>query len=232
MVNYRKRKDENDITPNWCTVKVYFFCLKLHQIGLTLIKPIFITKNQIIARLYTGKNFCECISKMEPVYLQEDLKQEVITIVCGWDEDKIKNLHERGELEFYVVRVILNQIKSDRSPFYKYYRQRFAELPRNIIDESIESERVINEALEDYTMEQIDRLYWYDKEMVKLYLKLGSFRAIEKDTGIPFISCYKNIKKSLAVLKKKSEEVMSKPLPLFTKTEIKSIYGKSSKKEK
>jgi hypothetical protein len=66
-------------------------------------------------------------------------------------------------------------------------------------------------------IEEIDSLYWYDAEMIRLYLKLGSFRAIQEYTDIPFISCYKNIKKSLATLKKKAIE---KAVPLFSKEEL------------
>lgn len=213
-----------------------------------------LTKDQIISALYTGKNFNDCLAKMEPEHLREDLRQEVILIVCEWPEEKIQKLHGEGALEFYVVRVILNQCQSNTSPFYKKYRQvteqwadsflqTFAEKGTWLDDNGYSTkytrqisaqvaiedqqqefdERVIREQLADAAIEEINNLYWYDKELILLYLKVGSFRAIEEQTKIPFISCYKNIKKSLAILKRKASENMPAAKPLFTKQELSTI---------
>lgn len=184
---------------------------------------------------------------MEPDHLRDDLKCEVLAVVCEWPEEKIINLHRDKALEFYVVRVILNQVKSKTSPFVKKYRrvkEEYIEYDVSTIyksensryrhnlsisnrinnkasDEELEN-RQIQEQLEEIALSEIDRLYWYDAEMVRLYLKHGNFRAIEKETGIPFISCYKNIKKSLALLKAKAIE---KATPLFSKEELRFIQN-------
>ncbi len=186
-------------------------------------------RNQIIEELFVGKNFNNCISKMEPDHLQEDLKMEVISIVCEWPNEKVIELHKKKELEFYVVRVVLNQIKSNTSHFHKKYRKTYTPIENsNLIvvhkcqDEPID-ERMIREEAEDLALDEINRLYWYDAEMIRLYLKLGSFRAIEEHTGIPFISCYKNIKKSLVILKKRADE--GRPEPPFTKEELEYIQN-------
>jgi hypothetical protein len=182
------------------------------------------TRNQIIEGLFNGKNFNDCISKMEPAHLQDDLRMEVISIVCEWPEEKVVGLHLDNALEFYVVRVILNQVKSKTSPFVKKYRNSTYEIKETPqVNENTE-ERQLKEALEDFALEEIDKLYWYDAEMVRLYLKHGNFRAIEKETGIPFISCYKNIKKSLALLKTKAIE-KAQANPLFSKEELRFIQN-------
>lgn len=193
------------------------------------------SKNDIIEKLFTGKNFNDCLQKMEPDYLREDLKQEVILIVCEWSEDKIIKLHKDGALDFYVVKVILNQIKSNTSPFAKKYRQyvveynglhvngdwendkqtgqewvkdkvnfftkRSSDLEK---DESIDlEERGLREMIEDMAVEEVDKLHWYDKGLIELYMKHGSFRAIQAQTKIPHVSAYKTIKKAFAGIKKK-----------------------------
>jgi hypothetical protein len=178
-----------------------------------------LTKNEIITNLYNSKNFNDCIHKMEPVHLQDDLKAEVISIVCEWPENKVVQLHQDKALEFYVVRVILNQVKSKTSPFVRKYRSTSTiEITQDLpcIQEDCK-EREVREEVERLAINEIDSLYWYDAEMIRLYLKLGSFRAIQEYTDIPFISCYKNIKKSLATLKKKAIE---KAVPLFSKEEL------------
>lgn len=185
------------------------------------------TKNQIIENLFTGKNFNDCLSKMEPRHLREDLKMEVISIVCEWSDEKVIQLHLDKALEFYVVRVILNQVKSKTSGFVRKYRSTSTyEITRDVPcqNEDIRN-RQIKEELQRIAIEEIDRLYWYDAEMIRLYLKLGNFRAIEEHTGIPFISCYKNIQKSLTILKKKAIE---KAVPLFSKEELLFIQNNNS----
>lgn len=172
------------------------------------------TRNQIINQLFLGKNFNDCIGKMQPEQLREDLRQEVILIVCEMPEEKIISLHQRKELEFFTVRIILNQIRSKTSPFAKKYRGVVGECrsdPDNDIKlykypqhDPIEiEERQLREMIEDMAIEEIDKLYWYNKGLVELYVKHGNFRAIEKETGIPFGSCYKTIKKSFEQIKQK-----------------------------
>lgn len=90
------------------------------------------TKNEIITALYESREFNECIGKMEPDHLQDDLRSEVMLILLETPEEKIKQLHERNELKFYTVRVILNLIQSKSSPFYKKFRQPYAELNPNV----------------------------------------------------------------------------------------------------
>lgn len=187
---------------------------------------ILMTRNQIIENLFTGKNFTDCISKMEPRHLQDDLKMEVISIVCEWPEEKVIQLYNDKILEFYVVKVILTQAKSPRSGFYyKFRKDPTVELSTNITPAASNEDvrdREIKEKFEHIALSEIDKLYWYDAEMIRLYMKLGSFRAIQDHTGIPFISCYKNIQKSLATLKKKAIEQAT---PLFSKEELDFIQN-------
>lgn len=194
------------------------------------------TKNQIIEELFNGKNFNDCINKMEPDYLREELKMEVALIICEWPEDKIIGLHERNELVFYVVRVILNQIQSDSSPFYKKFRTASGEVvyeenrnedvynvlehynrmpgvrensntaavsPSFLEEQDQVDMRQDREDKEDKTLGHLDGLYWYKAELIRLYMLHGNYRAIEKETGIPFVSCYHTIRKTFKELKQK-----------------------------
>lgn len=197
------------------------------------------TRDQIITQLFTGKNFNQCIDRMEPEHLREDLKMEVMAIVCEWPAEKIIGLYERRELDFYVVRVILNQIQSNTSPFFHKYRKfqsvyleeahdmaydgneaqrrHFIKLVARISrlcpleDEDLEA-RLNKEEAEDRVLAEIEGLYWYNAELLKLYVKHGNYRAIEKETGIPFGSCYKTIQKSIKELKEKAVGELTKPL--------------------
>lgn len=176
------------------------------------------TKNQIIEELFKSKNFNDCINKMEPEHIRDDLKGEVLLIVCEWDEEKILNLYNKKELDFYVVRVILNLARSSSSPFAKKFRQPVIEFNQNqhiIIDNIDLPDRLEKDKKEDFILQVIDEvkqgkeagLYWYNAGILQLYIKHGNYRAIEKETGIPFISCYKNLKKTFAELKRRTEKL-------------------------
>ncbi len=134
---------------------------------------------------------------MEPDHLRDDLKMEVALIICEIPDEKLFKLYEDKVLEFYTVRIILNLIRSNTSPFYKKYRQQYIQLgEQEIIDDYDYTEHEAREQLEDIALEEIDNLYWYDAELIRLYQKKGNFRAIEKETGIPFVSCFNTLKEN------------------------------------
>lgn len=178
------------------------------------------TKAQIIETLYCSKNFNDCVNRMEPDHLREDLKAEVAIVICELPDEKIIGLSQRNELHFFVARIIFNMIKSNTSPFYKKFRSPKLHLQysedKEYIDIDLEEQNVENiffnhpdeiadrydrEIAEDLKNEKfnaaIAELEWYDCELINLYKKLGTYRAIEKETGIPFESVYKSIQKSL-----------------------------------
>ncbi len=165
------------------------------------------TKNEIIADLYVSKDFNDCINKMHPDHLREDLKSEVMLILLNIPDDKF-NLIEN--IRYYTVRIIINLIQSKTSPFFKMYRstnQPLPEGPKEFQKEQHQdiSERVSRELQEDKVKEYINNLYWYDKEIIGLYIKLGNYRAIEKETGIPWESCYSTVRR---IIKKIREDVL------------------------
>lgn len=163
------------------------------------------TKNEIIAELYESREFNDCINKMEPEHLRDDLRSEVVLILLETPEEKIQLINEQvNGLKYYTVRVILNLIQSKTSKFYKQYRQQLAELNDRFAYEFTDlEEREQREQVEDKAMNEIDNLYWYNKEMVRLYLQHGNYRAIEEITRIPYSSAYKTIQRSLQEIKLK-----------------------------
>jgi hypothetical protein len=66
-----------------------------------------------------------------------------------------------------------------------------------------QQEQMDYELLCDNVGKQVDDLYWYDREILKLYIELGNYRAIEKKTGIPYASAYKTVQKVIKEIKQK-----------------------------
>lgn len=54
----------------------------------------------------------------------QDLCQMVYVILLEFDEEKIVDLWEKGEINFFIARVLMNQYQSVKSPFFNTYRKR------------------------------------------------------------------------------------------------------------
>lgn len=182
------------------------------------------TRAEILSQFFTSKDFNDCIKKMEPVQLQDDLKAEVALILCEMPEDKVSGLWERKELKFYTVRIILNLIKSNTSPFYKKFRISGIDLDELTSDLAVRFSKdnttsdiatgskykidkyIIHEdynPIKDIAIAEIDNLYWYDREILKLYAEHGTYRKVEEVTGIPFESIYKTVIKNCKLIRMK-----------------------------
>jgi hypothetical protein len=169
------------------------------------------TRNEIIEDLFTGKNFNDCLSKMNPSGLRDDLKQEVALIVCEMPEEKLVQLKQQNHLEFYVVKIILNLVKNKYSPFTRKFRTIFQELSEHEkVDEPEDSgARAARERVEDVIIDEIltvsgNHPDWYHNTLLRLYIEVGNYRAIEHATRIPYASCYKSIQKYMNQLKGKA----------------------------
>lgn len=190
-------------------------------------------RNEIIAELYNSREFNETIGKMHPAGLRDDLRSEVILILCEKDEQEIISIYQSGGLKYYTVRIILNLIQSSTSPFYKKFRiqsldlsvlrdQTSYDIASELSDSTVVDNKELSkfslrysiggvyhdetsdrQHLEGLALDAIDTLYWYDKEIIKLYLKLGTYRAVEDETGIPWESVYKTVQKACQKIKLK-----------------------------
>ena len=154
-------------------------------------------KNEIIAKLWDSKEVNEAFSKMHPVELQYDLKAEVFLVLCEMDDDKLIGMYNRNEIRFFLVRVMLNMIKSDRSTFWKQYRN-YTEYDGK---EQIE---VVQANIIDKMESSIEKLHWYQKEILRLYALDFNKNAKElsRQTGIPYMSIIRTLKQTKTELKK------------------------------
>jgi len=154
-------------------------------------------KTEIIAKLWDNKEVNEAFSKMHPVELQYDLKAEVFLVLCEMDDDKLIGMYNRNEIRFFLVRVMLNMIKSDRSTFWKQYRN-YTEY------DGKEQVEVVQANIIDKMESSIEKLHWYQKEILRLYALDFNKNAKElsRQTGIPYMSIIRTLKQTKIELKK------------------------------
>jgi len=156
-------------------------------------------KNKILAEYWTLKEVNDAFAKMHPEELQYDLKAEVFLVLCEMNEEKLIGMYERNELKFYIVRIMLNMIKSDRSNFYKSYRN-YTEY----VDNDTEAEINFDKSdLVDKLEKNLEGLHWYNKEILKLYaidFKKNA-KELSRKTGIPYMSIVRTINKTKKQMK-------------------------------
>jgi hypothetical protein len=156
-------------------------------------------KNKILAEYWTLKEVNDAFAKMHPEELQYDLKAEVFLVLCEMNEEKLIGMYERNELKFYIVRIMLNMIKSDRSNFYKSYRN-YTEYVDNDTEAEVNFEKL---DLVDKLEKNLEGLHWYNKEILKLYaidFKKNA-KELSRKTGIPYMSIVRTINKTKKQMK-------------------------------
>ena len=150
--------------------------------------------------MYLSTDIKDAIGKMNPTDLQDDLRQEVFLVLCEMDEVKLFEMYDGGYLKYFIVRTILNMAKSDRSNFYKRFRQVYAEIP---VTYEIKKEEY-DETLMNKLEKGLEVLHWYEAELLKLYANNGkNLLAISRETKIPYRSLIKTIRKAKILMKYK-----------------------------
>jgi DNA-directed RNA polymerase specialized sigma subunit len=154
-------------------------------------------KNKIIEQYWLNDEVNQSFAKMQPEELQYDLKVEVFMVLLEMDDEKLFGLYERNEIRFYIVRTMLNMIKSDRSQFWKKYRN-YTEYEHN------EKAEVEQNSVIDIMENGIEKLHWYQKEILNLYTFEFNKNAKElsRKTGIPYMSIIRTLKQTKNELKK------------------------------
>lgn len=51
-----------------------------------------------------------------------DLSQMVYTVLLTYDAGKVVDLWEKGQMDYFLARIVLNQSRSRRSPYYRALR--------------------------------------------------------------------------------------------------------------
>lgn len=150
-------------------------------------------REQIITEIYNSKELKEVINKMNPQNLRDDLLSEVMLVVCQLEEGRLFKMHQEGYLKFYVIRTILNMIRSNDSSFHNKFRQIKEEL-KGIDIKDIDESEILEEELKS-AEEFHQSLPFYENKLIESYIELeNNANRLSKETGIPVRSIYHTIK--------------------------------------
>ena len=79
--------------------------------------------NQYIDELFRSKKLNELVSKIDPVDLQDDLKQELAIVLLNYDCDKLKSIIFDGKFIGFVNNILWNLATQSNNVFIRTYRK-------------------------------------------------------------------------------------------------------------
>lgn len=188
------------------------------------------TKNAIITHFYHDQSFIKEIKNICKTNDVEDLLAELYTILLHKNEETIVGLNERGELKWYIIRIIISQYFSKTSKYHNLYKKyhhkivSYDNLTTNentyldLLDYNIsiskydlnlaqedESERIQKELL--FIKQELNKLDWYDSKIFSLYMQEDmTYERLSKILKISATSLFKTVTKVKLILKKKYAE--------------------------
>jgi hypothetical protein len=143
--------------------------------------------------MYVDPDVEQAIQKMNPAELRDDLRQEVFIVLCEMDEERLMSMHQQGYLKFFLVRTMLNMIKSDRSTFYNKFRKPVVEWNERM-DKHDEKEEDNTELIAKLN-DRMSEIHWYAAKVFELYSQNGkNIMALSRETKIPYRSLFKTIR--------------------------------------
>ena len=132
----------------------------------------------------------------------EDLLSFVIEEIYKCDQIRLREIIEKDQMTFYVVRIMLNQYHSKTSRYYykydKYYEYHTTTTIESITADNteytIKDKKEVEEKLE-WIEEKLKDLYWFDAEIFRIYYREGfSLNQMAKETKISRATIYKAVK--------------------------------------
>ena len=155
-------------------------------------------RNEILVEFWNNEEVNNAFSKMYPIELQDDLKSEVFLILCEMPEDKLIDLYSKKYLRFYIVKIMLNIIKSPTKKFFLKFKN------YDPLNNYEKADTEYNETEIKVSL-FVDELHWYKQEILRLYTFEFNKNAKELSnyTNIPYMSIIRTLNQVKQELKKK-----------------------------
>jgi len=145
-----------------------------------------------------------------------DLAHEVMLILYESDRDRMVGLIERGQMRYWIARIMMNQYNSKTSPWHYKYRKQVErhraaayEIEGWSTPDDGEWER--REALCNFVEKQLERYPYFERMVFMVYVAHGhSLNTLAKETGISRTTIYKAIKHVRDAIKQTHEAQKAK----------------------
>lgn len=162
--------------------------------------------NQYIEEIYTSQRFNDVVRKIDPVELQDDLRQEVAMALLKMDCEIVCKMYEDGRLLNYSIGIIWMMGTKQKGMFYKLYKKKDFEkayewmMSQTGTDVSMESVKIAKKVLNKKLT--IDPNQAHESIIFTKYVELRSCQKVADFFGIPQLHVFQVVKKMKKELKK------------------------------
>jgi hypothetical protein len=167
-------------------------------------------RQRIIAEIYESKDFNAALGKMQPDHLRDELRQEVILVLCEMPEDRLIEMYNTGGIKFYLVRTMINMCMSKTSRFYAMFRREQVQFDDN--HERIDETDIDSKLFTESVVSSIERMAEWDNcntdefvcsNIMKAYMQHGNIRATAKAIDIPPVAVHRYLKRGQQIIREK-----------------------------
>lgn len=147
------------------------------------------------------------------------LMSEVYLAILEKGEEEINIMLEAGWFKYWFIRVLMNQVKSSSSPYYKNCIKTIAsvelepymEYKYNNIYDYNDTEYFDDMKESVKNARDLIKCNWFDAEVFRMYYdEKMSFRDIERETGIDHVLAWNSINKNKKKLKEAALKIFNK----------------------
>jgi DNA-directed RNA polymerase specialized sigma24 family protein len=132
----------------------------------------------------------------------DDLLNDVL--IQLYDKEDIRlDSYDDNSIRYFIVRIICNNWHSKSSPFYrKVMRESTLYSPINDIRSDISEDNTdLDHMVINLVESEYGSLNWFYKDILNLYLILGSYKRVSDKTRIPIMSVSRYIKEAKKEIK-------------------------------
>lgn len=162
--------------------------------------------NQYIEQIFLHPEINKLVSNINPIELQDDLKQELMLSLLEMGCKKITKLHKEKQLLPYSLKALWNIAISPRSKFYKLYKKNntpeailyFESLKGNSIEDSLvyNAQKILNQKMLKSAKDA------HESIIFQKWVELRSHQAVANYFGIPRLHVMKVCNNTKEQLKK------------------------------
>jgi RNA polymerase sigma factor (sigma-70 family) len=194
--------------------------------------------NELVSTIYSDPLYLKTLYNIvgkSNYNLIDDFWQDLMLYFLNYkDPEKFVKIYNDNHFKYYIVKIMLNQMNSKSSPFYKKYKLLnfdFFDFDLEMLNNTLDNDNIniyynntnnnysIFEMQESETELFLDEIImiefdewiltqkWHERELFNMYFfKKMSYRKISKETSIPLTSVYLTITTSLEDFKKHLKE--------------------------
>ena len=140
---------------------------------------------------WCNTNYKSLLQAAKNISHNSDLSEELLhyALEALLTKPNVQEIIDSGGANFWVIRTMMNSFRSTTSAFFKLYRGTFEQISLDtyLEENDIAEEQVENiEELANKIKKELDKLYWYDRQLFELYAHSEhSISSLARETKIP-----------------------------------------------